>query len=154
MLSKLSWGLNACLLSCKHIERLDVFHMWCLRAIMRIPHAYHSRVPNLTIWEGTKGVPISILIWEHMLRFLGHLFRAEDTDTTKSVAFHYQDGYWRPVQLSTARARGRPHEGWAHWARGEAMSAAEEVSVATTSHIDYFPTMYVARKRITGYSPL
>ena len=115
-------------------------------AIMRIPHAYHSRVPNITIWEGTTSVPISILIWERMLRFLGHLFRAEDTDTSKSVAFIYVDGFWRPQALTGPRARGRPHDGWAEWAWGEAMKAALDVYSHTSSHISSFPQNAFSRE--------
>ena len=77
---------------------------------------YQSRVPSIEIWEGTNRVPISILIWERMLKFLGHVLRAEDTDISKAVTFQYRDGYWLPQSLPGPRARGRPHEEWAHWA--------------------------------------
>ena len=111
----------------------------CLRAILRIPHAYHSRVPNLSIWEGTNSVPVSIIIWERTLRYVGHLIRAEDTDFTKAVTLEYRNGHWVPPQLSAARTRSRPHHGWAHWAWGEARRAMQEVYKSTSSHIDHFP---------------
>ena len=139
ILSKLAWSLNACLLSITHIKRLDAFHMWCLSAILGIPHSYHSRVPNITIWEGTNSCPVSILIWERMLRYVGHLMRAENGDPTKAVSLELRSGHWVPPQLSAPRKRSRPHNGWAHWAWGEARRAAKEVSSSTASHIDSFP---------------
>ena len=139
ILSKLAWSLNACLLSISHIKRLDAFHMWCLRAILGIPHSYYSRVPNLSIWEGTNSCPISILIWERMLRYVGHLMRARDEDPTKAVALELRHGHWVPPRLIVARARGRPHDGWAFWAWGEARRAAKAVASSTATHIASFP---------------
>ena len=114
--------------------------MWCLRAILRIPHSYHSRVPNRSIWEGTKSVPVSILIWERMLRYLGHLIRAGEEDPTKVVTLEYRHGHWVPPRITVDRARGRPHDGWAAWAWGEARRAMLEVFQNTSSHISDFPS--------------
>ena len=98
-----------------------------------------SRVPNLSIWEGTNSVPVSILIWERMLRYVGHLLRAGEDDYTKAYTLEYRHGHWVPPQLSAPRTRSRPHHGWAHWAWGEARSAMLQVHVSTSSHIPYFP---------------
>ena len=111
----------------------------CASCQLQQSRACHSRVPNLSIWEGTNSVPVSIIIWERALRYVGHLIRAEDTDFIKAVTLEYRNGHWVPPQLSAARTRSRPHHGWAHWAWGEARRAMQEVYRSTSSHIAYFP---------------
>ena len=114
--------------------------MWCLRAILRIPHSFHSRVPNVHIWEGTKSVPVSILIWERMLRYIGHLVRARLPDPTKAYTFtEDSEGRLIPISLQAPRTRSRPHDGWAAWAWGEARNAVFEVYSLTSSHVPVFP---------------
>ena len=44
--------------------------------------------------DGIFAVPAGTVIdWERMLKFLGHLLRAEDTDISTVVSFHCREGY-------------------------------------------------------------
>ena len=84
--------------------------------------------------------PISIIIWERMLKYVGHLMRAQEADPTKAVAFEHRDGHWVPKHLTAPRARGRPNDEWAAWAWAEARTAMAEVAASTSSHIASFPS--------------
>ena len=74
-----------------------------------------------------------------MLRYLGHFVRAGEGDPTKVVTVEQWHGHWVHLHISTTRARGRPNDGWAEWAWGEACRAMLEVSSSTNTHIADVP---------------
>ncbi|KOB70029.1 putative RAD50-like protein [Operophtera brumata] len=66
-------------------KRLDVFHMKCLRSILRIK--WQDRVPNTDILRRTELSGMEALLMQGQLRWCGHLVRMGDTRLPKSVFF-------------------------------------------------------------------
>ena len=57
VVSKLLYGLDTLWLLQNHLQRIDAFHVKCLRRILHIPCSYRSRISNVTVLD-TAGEPL------------------------------------------------------------------------------------------------
>ena len=114
-------------------HRLDAFHMRGLRYILKIEHAYYSRISNAEVirratiainkgeditanWEQfIQANPqykefkmISVLIKERQQAFLGHLIRSDSSDPMKRPTI--DENCARPQQLY--KRVGQPRRTW------------------------------------------
>lgn len=67
------------------IRRLDVFHMKCLRAILRLK--WQDRVSNSEVLRRTKMTGMESLLMKCQLRWSGHLVRMDSSRLPKSVFY-------------------------------------------------------------------
>lgn len=85
VLTSLLYGCETWTAYRRHIQKLDQFHMRCLRRIANIK--WEDKVPNTSVLEkcGTTGIEAFIL--KKQLRWAGHIVRMPDTRTPKQVFF-------------------------------------------------------------------
>ena len=131
VVSKLTYGLQTACLSKAERRRLDGFHCRCLRRILRIPHAYVSRVSNNTVFERAHRKPLSTRLLQAQLLFLGQLARREGDDPVRRCIF--QGGGFQMLP-SLTRKRGRPRATWID----ETMKAANVIAGSAEKLSDYF----------------
>ena len=81
---------------------LDVFHLRCLRKILKIH--WSDRISNATVLHRTDSTYLSTLIKSRRLQFFGHISRLPDNRPAK-VALN-----WTPP--NGKRVRGRPKKTW------------------------------------------
>lgn len=67
------------------IRRLDVFHMRCLRSVLRV--TWEDRVPNSEILRRANMTGMECLLMKGQLRWCGHLVRMDDSRLPKSVFY-------------------------------------------------------------------
>jgi hypothetical protein len=71
----------------KHMElELDGFGTNCLRIIKGVKRI--ARVPNEVIYEQTGMKPLSRILRERQLRYLGHVLRLDESEPAKMFALY------------------------------------------------------------------
>ena len=105
VVSKLVYGLHTATLNKTERCRLDGFHARCLRRILRIQHAFYSRVSNKTVLSLANSMALSTRILQRQLLYLGDIARRDHEDPVRCSVF-------LPGSLDTipsgARKQGRP----------------------------------------------
>ena len=110
VVSKLVYGLHTATLNKAERNRLDGFHARCLRRILKIPPAYHSRVSNLTVLGRAHAHSLSSRLLRQQLLYLGQVARRDDNDPVRCSIF--RPGTFESVPIG-ARRQGRPRHTWA-----------------------------------------
>ena len=110
VMSKLVYGLSAAALNQAERRRLDGFQARCLRQVLGIPPAYHSRVPNTTVLLRAGAQPISTQILKQQMVLMGRVARG-DLGTDARRAF-FAEGTHRLRPGSMPRPVGRPRCTW------------------------------------------
>ena len=108
--SKLCYGLFTATLNKADKRRIDGFHARCLRKILRIPHAYYSRISNKTVLEITKESCLSAKIQKQQEKYLIKLTERDDNDPARSFVFEPGSLNWRAKTCK--RKQGRPRTEW------------------------------------------
>ena len=108
-MSKLAYGLHTATLNKAERCRLDGFHARCLRRILKIPHAYHSRISNKTVLEQAGTRALSIQILQRQLLYLGELARRGPEDPVRCCVF--SPGSLDVIPVGP-RKQGRPRHTW------------------------------------------
>ncbi|KAI5715688.1 hypothetical protein M8J77_020743 [Diaphorina citri] len=78
----------------KHIQKLNSFHLRCLRSIAKI--SWEDRVPTEEVLRRTDMLKIENLIRQRRLRWAGHLSRMPENRIPKKVAFSELETGCRP----------------------------------------------------------
>ena len=123
VVSKLMYGLETLWLLQNHLQRIDAFHVKCLRRILHIPCSYLSRVPNSAVLE-VAGEPL-----------LSAVLQKRQVAVYKSIAQMPADHLIRrlvckpssdePRVWTAERRRGRPKQQWAACVWSVIAAAAE-----------------------------
>ncbi|KAI5747254.1 hypothetical protein M8J77_012733 [Diaphorina citri] len=69
----------------KHIQKLNAFHLRCLRTISKI--SWEDRIPSEQVLRQTGMFKIENIIRQRRLRWAGHLIRMLDTRIPHKIAF-------------------------------------------------------------------
>ncbi|KAI5727654.1 hypothetical protein M8J77_005229 [Diaphorina citri] len=69
----------------KHIQKLNAFHLRCLRTISKI--SWENRIPSEQVLRQTGMFKIENIIRQRRLRWAGHLSRMPDTRIPHKIAF-------------------------------------------------------------------
>ena len=96
-------------LSRTQLSRLETLHNSWLRCITRDTVGRPDGISTKDLMEKTHQLPISTMIKERRLRWLGHAARRSDNNVVKQLLFATRiPGYLQPV--------GRPCGTWMHYA--------------------------------------
>ena len=126
VVSKLVYGLHTATLNKSERCRLDGFHARCLRRILRIQHAYHSRVSNKTVLERAGATPLSTRILQQQLLYLGEIARRDHDDPVRCCVF--LPGSLDDIPVGP-RKQGRPRHTWV----GTVCSTARQIAGTLTN---------------------
>ena len=74
----------------RHMKRLNVFHMNCLRRICCLSR--RQRVANTSILEMCRCEDIDMMLHIRRLRWLGHVARMDENKVPKRLYFHMFPG--------------------------------------------------------------
>ena len=79
-------------------------------AVLRIPPAYYSRIPNSAVLTIAGAHPLSDLILKQQMLYMGKLARRHGADPVRQTVFG--QGYIELKPALGAWARGRPRQQW------------------------------------------
>ena len=122
VLSKLTYNLHSLVLNAAEQRKLDAFHAKCLRAILRIPHSFLSRVSNETVLAQAGAQKLSKLILQKQLDLMFRLALRNDSDILRKSVF--QPGSFELKLPIGPKKRGRPRKLWAQHTMQHAVNAA------------------------------
>ena len=108
--TKLTYGLFTAALNAKENRRLDGFQARCLRRILKIPHAYYSRISNATVLQIARETPLSAKIHRQQCSDFEKLAGRVHGDPTRTCIF--EPGGTALRSLGRGRGRGRPRLKW------------------------------------------
>ena len=101
-------------------NRLESFHLRCLRRILRI--TWEGRITNTSVLEQTDSLSMHLLLCQRRLRWLGHVHRMKDGRIPKDILYcqlaagHRQVGRptlrFRDVCKRDMRTTGIDHNKW------------------------------------------
>ena len=101
-------------------NRLESFHLRCLRRILRI--TWEDRITNTSVLEQTDSLSMHLLLCQRRLRWLGHVHRMKDGRIPKDILYcqlaagHRQVGRptlrFRDVCKRDMRTTGIDHNKW------------------------------------------
>ena len=69
----------------RHIDRLDRFHLNCLRRILNLK--WQDMTPDTTVLERAKTSGIAVLLVKNQLRWAGHLVRLDEQRLPKQIFY-------------------------------------------------------------------
>ncbi len=79
-------------------RKLDVFHLHCLRCILKI--TYRDHITNMEVYRRAYTQPLSVTVTERRFRFAGHILCLPDHRILKMAIS------WQPAQGT--RKQGHP----------------------------------------------
>ena len=98
VLPSLLYGSETWTVYARHLQRLESFHMRCLRQILHVK--WQDKVPNTDVLQRADSMSIRSMLMESQLRWSGHVARMPDYRLPKRVFFGELD--------SGKRSCGRP----------------------------------------------
>ena len=107
-------------------DRLDAFHVACLRKILRIPHSMISHITNQTVLERAGENCLSQQLRKKQIVLFGRIAAQPSDSVIRNTIF--QPGSFKPKVFEGQRCRGRPRMTWAH------VMAALALEVTAGSH--------------------
>ena len=122
VVSKLMYGLETTWLRKHERQRLDAYHIKCLRRIYGIAPSYYSRVSNAAVLQIADSKPMTSKLLQRQLLYFGKVARLDSSNLVRQALF-------QPATLTLAtptgrRARGRPRQRWGPNVYGHAVAAA------------------------------
>ena len=76
VLPSLLYGCNTWTPYCKHIKKLEKFHMRAVRSILGI--CWQDRITNLEVLDRANSSSIESVLIKAQLRWVGHVIHMED----------------------------------------------------------------------------
>ena len=113
IVAKLEHGLFTATMKKAEHRRVDGFQARCLRQILRVAPAYHSRVSNKTVLDRAQQRSLSEVLQGQRARYMTELFLRPPEDPFRSILFN-TDGSLR--QVAGKRSVGRPRTRWSQLA--------------------------------------
>ena len=110
VVSKLTYAVASAWLSRADLQRMDGFHVSCLRRILRIPPSFISRISNEKVRRTALRPPISASIRSSQLRLFEQDLMCPGKKELKQAKF------WRDTTTPSTDAYvgkvGRPRDNW------------------------------------------
>jgi len=122
ILPKLLYGLDTMCFTAVEKQKIDAFHVRCLRRVYGIAYAYYSRMSNAEVLRRARERPLTKTLLERQLGLLGRLARSPHDDPARAVIF--EAGSLQPRRWQGKRRRGRPRLSWMNVVYGHAVCAA------------------------------
>ena len=123
----LSYNLHHVWLTQSMRQKLDAWQARTLRRVLRIKASMISRISNARVLKEASTIPLSHIVRQRRLQYLGHVLRREPLDSIASVCF---DNTWKVRTPYAPRKRGRPIDNWTRKSVAEALHHARSVPVA------------------------
>ena len=123
-LSKLLYNLHSLWLSTGEAQKVDAFQIKCLRRILKIQPSFYSHVTNSSVLQKAGARPMTLLLLERQLKWLGKIARRHDSDILKQSIFGTSGGPLQPREPAGPRKRGRPKISWIKGVLEHATAAA------------------------------
>jgi hypothetical protein len=111
VLSKLLYNLESLWLLQADLQRLDAFHIRCLRKIYGIPCSYISRVSNMVVLQASQQQPLSELIAVRQAKLYQRIVELPEAHVLRKLTCEPNSD--QPKQWHLTRRRGRPKQQWA-----------------------------------------
>ena len=73
ILPKLMYALDGLWLNQCERRRLDSFHVGCIRRIIKVQHAYYSRISNDDVLKAAHSTHLSLLMMRNQLKSFGRI---------------------------------------------------------------------------------
>ena len=127
VISKLLYGLSSAWLNKAEMRRLDGFYCRCLRAILRIPPSFVSRVSNATVLQQSSQPALGRQLRQQQLLLYGRVARAPDNDVLRKLTF--SPGSLQPVASRYIRKVGRPRNEWSKMLEVESWKVSQHAAV-------------------------
>lgn len=121
VVSVLRYGLETVWLGKVARRRLDGFQARCLRKILKMPHAYYSRVTNETVLQTARCTKLSRRLFQDQLVLFGKIASGEH-DALRAAFF--EESSLELVKADGPRTRGRPIHTWTGQTMKHALGAA------------------------------
>ena len=125
VVTRVMYGLQSAWLNQAERRRIDGFHARCLRSILKIPHAYYSRVSNATVLTRAQARPLSTRLLQQHLIYFSKLARSDGRDPARACIF--AEGSLEAAPLDDIRRRGRPRLEWGTEVRKHVLRAAGDL---------------------------
>ena len=120
VLSTLLYGSESWTTYARQENRLESFHLRCLRRILSI--RWQDRVPNTEVLESAGSLSMHLMLTQRRLRWLGHVHRMEDGRIPKDMLYgqlasgHRRTGRpmlrYKDVCKRDLKLTGIGHDGW------------------------------------------
>ena len=111
VVSKVMYNLESLWLLQADVQRLDAFHVKCLRVICKIPCSYISRIPNQRVLEVAGQQPLSEMLRDRQQKLYRQIARSPETSLLKKLTC--EPGSDLPRRWAAKRRPGRPKQQWA-----------------------------------------
>ena len=111
IVSKLLYACSSTWLLKADLKKLDGFFCRCLRKILRIPPAFHSRISNDTVLHRAQCQRLSVMVRRSQMSLLDQILNDPDKIVLRNAAF--RGGTEIPETTFWIRRRGRPRQAWA-----------------------------------------
>ena len=101
VISTLLYGSESWTTYARQENRLESFHLHCLRRILSI--SWQDKITNTTVLEKAGTLSMHLLLCQRRLRWLGHVHRMEDGRIPKDIMYGELATGCRPVGRPTLR---------------------------------------------------
>ena len=108
LFSLVLYGLITSWLNAWQRRQLDGFQARCLRDVLRIPHAYVSRISDATVLSRSGQKRLTTQLCRQQLLLMGKVARTPNDDIR-----NFSPGTLQPITHSIKRRVGLPHAEWA-----------------------------------------
>ena len=125
IISKLIYGIETLCLKKADRDKLDAFHVQCLRQVLGIPHSMVSRVSNAEVRRRAHEVALSQTVFFRQLLSFGRIAAMPDSLFRRTI---FSAGSVEPASSHAPRRRGRPRLTWGSLVRAHAFSAIRGLS--------------------------
>ena len=112
ILPKLMYALDGLWLNQCERRRLDSFHVGCIRRIIKVQHAYYSRISNDDVLKAAHSTQLSLLLMRNQLKSFGRIASLDIRNPVRMLIFEPDDTFILK-QSTFTRRRGRPRLSWA-----------------------------------------
>ena len=130
---KLTYNLHSVWLTQPEIQKLNAFHMRCLRRILKIAPSFYSRISNQTVLTQARSRRISSVLLERQLKFFGTLARRRDDDVMKQSVLDVTASVLKPKTATGIKRCGRHKISWPKGVYHAAASVASETGRTLSS---------------------
>ena len=111
VVTKFLYSLESLWLLKNDMARIDAFHCYCLRQILRIRPSFYSRVSNETVLGMASQMRLSCLLQRRQVCSYKRVQTLPANNMLRMLVCHPNG---EPIMWSVQRGRGRPRQVWAH----------------------------------------
>ena len=112
ILSQVTYGLEGLWFTRAEQKHLDAFYVKSPRRILRIPHAYYSRISNQPVLQRANSAPLSHILLKAQLKYFARISSLSHRNPIREFIFADDSESFRERIFEFHRRRGRPRQFW------------------------------------------